>query len=124
MTRRPSTREVGNAGEDKACAWLESHGYGILARNWRTRRGEIDIIAEKDGTLVFAEVKTLPSGEVETLAHELDRRKQKRLIETAQLFLAKHREYRYNAVRFDVLVVDMPNWSEVYHIEDAFSEPV
>lgn len=124
MTRRPSTREVGNAGEDKACAWLESHGYGILARNWRTRRGEIDIIAEKDGTLVFAEVKTLPSGEVETLAYELDRRKQKRLIETAQLFLAKHRKYRYNAVRFDVLVVDMPNWSEVYHIEDAFSEPV
>lgn len=119
-----STRAVGNAGEDKACAWLRSHGYEIVARNWRARCGEIDIIAHKDGVLVFAEVKTLPSGDAETLAHELGRRKQRRIVETAQLFLANHRKYRYTAVRFDVLVVDMPNWSEVYHIEDAFSEPV
>ncbi|MDE6350782.1 MAG: YraN family protein [Treponemataceae bacterium] len=119
-----STRAVGNAGEDKACLWLRSRGYEIVARNWRSRRGEIDIIAQKDGVLVFAEVKTLPSGELETLAHELDRRKQKRIVETAQLFLANHRKYKYTAIRFDVLVVDMPDWSEVYHIEDAFSEPV
>lgn len=119
-----STRAVGNAGEDKACLWLRSHGYEIVARNWRSRRGEIDIIAQKDGVLVFAEVKTLPSGDLETLAHELDRRKQKRIVETAQLFLANHRKYKYTAIRFDVLVVDMPDWSEVYHIEDAFSESV
>ena len=121
---KTSTRAVGNAGEDKACLWLRSHGYEIVARNWRTRRGEIDIIAQKDGMLVFAEVKTLPSGDLETLAHELDRRKQRRIVETAQLFLANHRKYKYTAIRFDVLVVDMPEWSEVYHIEDAFSELV
>ena len=103
---------------------MRSRGYEIVARNWRSRRGEIDIIAQKDGVLVFAEVKTLPSGDLETLAHELDRRKQKRIVETAKLFLANNRKYKYTAIRFDVLVVDMPDWSEVYHIEDAFSEPV
>ncbi|MDE5799246.1 MAG: YraN family protein, partial [Treponemataceae bacterium] len=36
-----STRAVGNAGEDKACLWLRSHGDEMVARNWRTRRGEI-----------------------------------------------------------------------------------
>ena len=119
-----STRAVGNAGEDKACLWLHSHGYEIVARNWRSRRGEIDIIAQKDGVLVFAEVKTLPSGDLETLAHELDRRKQRRIVETAQLFLANHRKYKYTAIRFDVLVVDMPEGSDGYHIADAFSAPV
>ena len=119
-----STRAVGNAGEDKACIWLTAHGFDIIARNWRAKRGEIDIVAHKASLLVFAEVKTLPSGDAETLSHELDERKQKRIVETAKLFLLNHRKYSNDAIRFDVLVVDMPGLSEVYHIEDAFSELV
>ena len=119
-----STRQVGNAGEDKACVWLTDHGFEIIARNWRAKRGEIDIVAKKASLLVFAEVKTLPSGDMETLSHELDERKQKRIVETAKLFLLNHRKYSNDTVRFDVLVVDMPGLSEVYHIEDAFSELV
>ncbi len=117
-----STKSVGNAGEEKACAWLLSQGYEIIARNWRTRYGEIDIIAAIQDTVVFAEVKTLPSGNLETLSHELDGRKQKRIVETAKLFLSKHRKYSNSMVRFDVLVVDMPGFDAVYHIADAFSE--
>lgn len=117
-----STRTIGQKGEDKACSYLVSHGYSIVERNWRTRSGEIDIIAQKDGVLVFAEVKTLPSGDLETLSHELNGRKQKKILETAKLFLIKHRKYNESIIRFDVLVVDMPLFSEVYHIEDAFSE--
>lgn len=119
-----NTKSVGNAGEDKACTWLCAHGYEIIARNWRTRRGEIDIIAYTQDTLVFAEVKTLPSGNLETLSHELDGRKQKRIVETAKLFLSNHRKYSNSMVRFDVLVVDMPGREAVYHIENAFSEYV
>ena len=123
MTKE-STRQVGNDGEEKACLWLQKNGYEIVTRNWRTRRGEIDIIAEKGNLLVFAEVKTLPSGDVDTLSHELDERKQKRIVETAKLFLLNHRKYSNDIIRFDVLVVNMPGFSDVYHIEDAFSELV
>ena len=119
-----STKQIGDEGEEKACLWLQKQGYEIVARNWRTRRGEIDIIAEKGNLLVFGEVKTLPSGDADTLSHELDERKQKRIVETAKLFLLNHRKYSNVAIRFDVLVVNMPGFSDVYHIEDAFSELV
>jgi len=119
---KQSTKSIGDRGEDKACEWLVSRGFSIIERNWRTKRGEIDIIAEKENVLVFAEVKTLPSGDLETLTHELNGRKQKKIIETAKLFLLNHRKYNKSIIRFDVLVVDMPLFSEVYHIEDAFSE--
>ncbi|AEE16346.1 YraN family protein [Treponema brennaborense] len=117
-----STRSVGLDGENRAAAYLESAGYSVLFRNWRTRCGEIDIIARKGSVLVFAEVKTLPSGNVETLAHELGARKRKRIIETAKYFLAMYRQYNDSCIRFDVLVVDMPGFDPIYHIENAFSE--
>lgn len=119
-----STKTVGNSGENKAADFLLSKGYEIIARNWRTRRGEIDIIALYKDILVFAEVKTLPSGGLEVLSHELNLRKQKRIIETAKFFLAKYRQYNNSKIRFDVLVVDMPQFEPVYHIADAFSELV
>lgn len=117
-----STKSVGDGGERKAAAFLADAGYSIVGRNWRTRRGEIDIIAEKDDVLVFVEVKTLPSGNLETLSHELNDRKQRRVVETAQYFLLSNRKYSNSRVRFDVLVVDMPGLSPVYHIQDAFAE--
>ena len=55
---RPSRQQLGRRGEDLACAELERQGMRILARNWRCRLGEIDIIATEPGdTLVFCEVK-------------------------------------------------------------------
>lgn len=117
-----SNKSVGNAGENKAAEYLQSKGFEIVARNWRTRRGEIDIIAKKDETLVFAEVKTLPSGNWETLAAKLNEIKRKRILETSKCFLLKYRQYNCNYIRYDVLVVDMPGVEPVYHIENAFSE--
>lgn len=124
LSEFPSKRNVGTDGENRAALFLESRGYTIIARNWRTRFGEIDIIAQKSDLLVFAEVKTLPSGGLETLAHELNLRKQKRIIETSKFFLAKHRQYSNSKIRFDVLAIDVPELEPVYHIEDAFSELV
>lgn len=68
------------------------------------------------------EVKTLPSGNLETLAHELDARKQKRIIETAKIFLLNNRKYSNSKIRFDVAVIDMPGLDSVYYIPNAFSE--
>ncbi len=86
------------------------------------RTGEIDIVAHKDGYLVFVEVKTLPNGNPEILSHELNRNKQLKIIKTAKFYVQMHREYSKDYIRFDVLALDVPGLESIYHIEDAFSE--
>lgn len=113
---------TGKKGEAKAEAYLTDEGYTIICRNWRTRSGEIDIIAEKDGVLVFCEVKTLPHSPQDTLEYVLSKRKQRKIIETAKCFLLDNRQYSNSYIRFDVLVIDVPRYSPVYHIQNAFSE--
>ena len=115
-------KQVGNDGEQKSCDYLLEQGFFIVERNYRTKDGEVDIIALKEDVLVFVEVKTLPSGNSETLLKELNARKLKRIIKTSKCFLTKYRQYSNNYIRFDVIVIDMPGFPEVYHIENAFSE--
>ena len=109
-------------GEKRASAYLESKGFEIIERNWRTNRGELDIIAVKNDILVFVEVKTLPNGTLDMIQRELNSQKRQRIIKTSKRFLLKHREYNNSYVRFDVIVIDMPGLEPVYHIENAFSE--
>jgi len=80
MPQTQNNRTAGTVGEDKAADYLASQGYEIISRNFRTRRGEIDIIARKENVLVFVEVKSLPSGNIETLAQKLNAQKQKRIV--------------------------------------------
>ena len=117
-----NTRIIGNDGENRAAAYLVSKGFEIIERNWRTNRGEIDIIAYKNDVLVFVEVKTLPNGTLDMIQRELNSQKRQRIIKTSKRFLLKHREYNNSYVRFDVIVIDMPGLEPVYHIENAFSE--
>lgn len=117
-----SRKQIGNDGEGRAASYLLKEGYSILETNFRTNQGEIDIIAAKDDTVVFVEVKTLPKGNPELLSHVLNDRKQKRIIKTAKRFLAIHRQYSNSYIRFDVIVLDMPGVPQVYHIENAFAE--
>ena len=117
-----NTKEIGNHGEKRAAACLEAKGFQIIERNWRTKRGEIDIIAVKNDILAFVEVKTLPNGTLDMIQRELNYQKRQRIIKTSKRFLLKHREYNNSYVRFDVIVIDMPGLEPVYHIENAFSE--
>ena len=117
-----NTKIVGNEGEDRAASYLLKKGYEILERNWRTSRGEIDIIAYKSQTIVFVEVKTLPNGTLDMIQKELNRQKQQRILKTSKCYLLNHRQYSNSYVRFDVIVIDMPGLEAVYHIENAFSE--
>lgn len=114
--------DTGRQGEDKAASFLLSKGYSIVERNFRTRGGEIDIIACKKDVLSFVEVKTLPNGTSDVLAHELNQIKQQKIIKTAKLFLQKHREYSNSYISFDVIVIDAPFLDPVHHIVNAFSE--
>ena len=114
--------QKGRAGEGRSASYLQDVGYQILFQNWRTRTGEIDIIAFKEPFLVFVEVKTLPHGNLAMLDQVLGKIKRKRIIETAKYFVHKYRQYSNSYMRFDVLIVDMPGLPPLYHIENAFSE--
>lgn len=112
----------GKEGEHRSAIYLQDLGYQILFQNWRTRTGEIDIIAFMEPFLVFVEVKTLPHGNLAMLDQVLGKIKRKRIIETAKHFVHKYRQYSNSYMRFDVLIVDMPGLPPLYHIENAFSE--
>ena len=122
-----SSKEKGFLGEERVVNFLVDKNYQILFRNWRTKFGEIDIIAlDKSNlngdTLVFLEVKTLPSGNAETLEKELSVTKQKKIVKTSKCFLLEYRQYKYDYIRYDVVIVDMPGQEPIWHIENAFSE--
>ena len=117
-----NTKITGNAGEIKAAEYLLKKGYSIIERNYRTKGGEVDIIAGKDDVVVFVEVKSLPPGTPELLQNELNRRKLQRIVKSSKCFLLKHRQYSNSYVRYDVIVIDMPGMPDVYHIENAFTE--
>ena len=109
-------RDIGNRGEDAACRYLEQQGYTVLRRNYTVRYGEIDIIAQKDDAVVFAEVKTRSSDRFARACEAVSPQKQRRLIAAAQLWLAET-GYDGNA-RFDVIEV-YPNGT-INQIENAF----
>ena len=79
----------GKAAENSASRFLERQGYRILAENWRCAAGEIDLIIEKEGSVLFAEVKSSFSGREETALRRIDSRKRKRIRDAAGIWLAE-----------------------------------
>jgi putative endonuclease len=111
----------GKAGEDAAVLYFEEKGYQILERNFRSKAGEVDIIAQAGETLVFIEVKAWSTLGIEALEQGINEKKQHRIIETAKYFLLLHRKYRYMSVRFDVIFMAPQG---ITHLESAFTERV
>jgi putative endonuclease len=112
-----SRNEIGRAGEDRAAAWYEHNGYEVVARNWRVRAGEIDLIAARPGLVVFCEVKTRSSRRYGAGAEAVDWRKQQRIRTVALHWLAQL-GHRVPDIRFDVAQVDAAGTVEV--IEGCF----
>jgi len=99
-------REKGAIGEKFAVDYLEKRGYWIRERNFRTREGEIDIIAEKDGTLVFVEVRTKTSRRFGTAEESITERKKKRLIALAEAYLSNCDE-QPSSCRIDIVAIEL-----------------
>jgi putative endonuclease len=112
---------LGKEGENRAAEALQAAGMNIIARNFRSRQGEIDIIALDGETLVFAEVKTWSVYGIENLAFSISPKKQCRIIETAKYFLSIHRQYNGRAIRFDVVFIGK---EAVTHLASAFMERI
>ena len=117
MTKQ-NNRKVGNIYEDEACEHLRSHGYQILVRNYRCRFGELDIIARKDGTIVFIEVKYRKKAGSGYPEESVTLRKQQTICRCALCYLKETRRSLDSPCRFDVIAID-PRGPR--HIEDAFS---
>lgn len=95
---------LGTEGERAAETFLRRQRYTILARNYRGRRGEVDLIALDRSTVVFIEVKTRTQPGFGTPLDAVDRRKQRQIQRAAQQYLSENRLHGRDA-RFDVIGV-------------------
>ena len=98
-------QKLGESGEDLACRELVARGYAILERRYRTEHGEIDIVAEHCGTLVFVEVRARATTEFGRAAETVDDRKKRKVTAMAAEYLARHR-ITDRPCRFDVVAID------------------
>jgi putative endonuclease len=113
-------QRLGLAGETMACEELEHLGYTIIDRRYRTRFGEIDIIADDRGTIVFVEVKTKTDCTFSDPVESVTKQKQRRLVSMADQYAAFH-HLDNTPCRFDVLTVDTSvTPSKITHYKDAF----
>jgi putative endonuclease len=114
--------ETGHRGEAAAARWYQKQGCRLLAHNFHTRMGELDVVVqEPDGTIVICEVKTRAEGSLASPAEAVDRPKQRRLIRAAQYYLQQN-GLSDAPVRFDVAEVfplDSGRWM-VHIIRGAF----
>jgi len=113
----------GALGEQYAAEYLLKKGYKIAARNFRSRFGEIDIIAENAGFIAFVEVKTRERHYISRPAEAVTFQKQRKIIKTAQYYLLQNEKGLQP--RFDVIEIVTASKNdfhvlEVEHIEDAF----
>ena len=110
-----SKTELGRIGEELAISFLENKGYEILAKNYRFKRFEIDIISKFNNLLIFVEVKSRKSNFYGNPEEAVTKTKAKQVIIAAQNYIFKT---NWKAdIRFDIIAITK---NEIMHFEDAF----
>lgn len=114
------SRGIGDRGEELALRRLQSEGYELVERNYRTRYGEIDLILRYGDSLIFAEVKLRRGTAFGDPAEAVTLRKQRTIRSVAEHYIAE-REPDFDEVRFDVIaILQSGGEPAVRHIEGAF----
>lgn len=118
-----TTKLLGAWGEALAAEYLRKKHYKLIASGYRSRFGEIDLIARNRKCLVFVEVKLRKSDSYAKAREYVDRRKQEKLKLTASLYLSENPTEL--PARFDIIEIYAPEGTatvrpEIYHMEDAF----
>jgi putative endonuclease len=121
MTSSDPRHRFGQASELLAEQFLRAKGYRILERNLRTSIGELDLVVEDAGVLVFVEVKGRATEAYGGARLAVDRRKQAKLVRLASQYLAQ-RHLTDKPCRFDVVLVQGPPSAEgwIEHVKNAF----
>ncbi len=101
------TKELGLKGEDEAVRFLRKKGYRILERNFRSRLGEIDIVARDGDTIVFVEVKTRSTESFGSPKDAIDARKIRRITRGSMDYLRRNFKDGDVNIRFDVVTVEL-----------------
>lgn len=110
--------ETGRIGENRAALFLSLLGYTIFTRNWRSRIGEIDIIARDGTTWVFVEVRTRTSHNFGDASESITFAKLRRMHRLAQLFLAQH-DRTSHEFRIDFIGITLPHsTTHIHHIKN------
>jgi putative endonuclease len=117
---KDSTRP-GDAAEALAARHLEHHGLRVLARNYRCRGGEIDIVCRDGRTLVFVEVRLRTNSSFGGAAASITATKRGRLILAARHYLASHAADADRDCRFDCLLLDRLDITRIEWLRDAFA---
>lgn len=115
---------LGQRGEQYAAQYLIDHGYALRARNWRCALGEIDLVTEKAGTLIFVEVRTRRGDRLGTPEESITPAKRAKLIAAAQTYLDEHGQTDRDW-RIDVVAIQIGPRGEVKRctlIENAIEE--
>jgi putative endonuclease len=102
----PSTRARGMAAEAAAASWLERQGYRVLARNHRTRRGEVDLVCEEGATLCFVEVRSRSRLDFGGPHESVSPLKARRVVNAATDWAISN-DACERTIRFDVVAVDL-----------------
>lgn len=114
---RPTTKQWGNLGEERAANLLVSRGLSVLDKNWRHGRGELDLVCrDGDGTIVFVEVKSSRGHWAGDPGEWITPTKQRQVAKLALAWLVRHRATDAN-VRFDAVLV---RHDGIEHVIDAF----
>jgi putative endonuclease len=117
---RRSHRALGERGESIAYRFLRDRGLRPVARNFRCRGGEIDLIMLDQECLAFVEVRCRSSARFANPADTVDYRKQRKIVRTAAMFLARERRFANHTMRFDVVAIEGEGIEDVRWIRDAF----
>lgn len=118
------TAETGKKGEIAAAQFLRQKGYEIITANYRTRLGEIDIIAADQKYLVFAEVKTRVKHSMILPREAVDLKKQHKIILAAEEYLSNHQvllQPRFDVIEVTTVGGEMFRVLSINHIENAFT---
>ncbi len=112
---------LGQYCESLCVDYLESKGYILKERNYRTASGEIDAISIDGNFLVFVEVKHIGKVGIEALYHQINRKKRSKILSVAKGYLFFHPEHNNLLIRFDVLGICVDS-KGITHFENAFEE--
>ena len=116
-----SSSSKGFLGEWIARLYLRVFGLRHIRSNHRTKSGEIDIIMQHSDVLVFIEVKSRSDPYIQDAIYSIDAQKQQRIIRAAKHFLYCHTQWRQHDIRFDVIIVNLSNFSIRWH-RNAFEK--
>lgn len=112
----------GRAWEARAAEYLEANGLAILARGYRCRLGELDLVCRDERYLVIVEVRARASGGVCSAVESIGFHKQRRIVLATRHLLMRHREWHATPIRFDVVAFDAIDRTEprISWIKNAF----